>query len=320
MMKKKKIIIFCIIFTLLISLYLINYYMNNNSMYMNNDSIYMLQVSGRNYNNVVNKFQYYNEDGKLLKTEQFSDIGDISYNTIYKNKIYSFGPGGLYETDSKNMKSIKLNDKDINIVKFYNEKMYFYVNGGYKEDYYDSQICSDKNCVQTNLAVVDFVVSDEYLYVLGLNSLSIFKKDSLIKKIDLSENIPYQKILELDNRFFVVNDNKILEIVKEDLLYIVDNDFIKDRNFINYNNIVADRISKNITIMSIKNNLLSKDKDYTYLNNARITYSLNEEEMLMYKYTINNNVELFSLDGSTLVKFKPNILDNDSVFMVYKIK
>lgn len=324
-MKKNKFIIYILIIVLIcIMVFILNNLNNQKS--INKDTIYLLQTSSESLFKTSNKFKYYNKNGELIKEETFNDTGDVSYKTTINNKIYSFGPGGLYETDPNKLTTKKISKKDINIVKYYDEKLYYYVNGGYKNSSYDSQICNNENCIKNNFPITDFIINKEYTYILGLNELAIYKDKELIKFIDLTEFKPYQKFLEINNRIFIINNNEIKEIIDTTINNYSSNNYIKAINFEIYKNkldetLIFDRTTNKLNVIELNNNSLTISNSYNTNKGYRITYSLKTEEIIQYNFDYNSKKITFKkLNKEVIDEFKIKISKNESVYMAYKIK
>lgn len=168
-----------VLFVILV-LFIIGVFINKRNEYIidENDRVYLVQISNIMDGKIANKFHYYNGKGQLIKTEEFLDKGDVSYNSVYENKIFSYGPGGLYETDVSNFLTKKLFNEDINIVHFFENEIYYYVNIGFGENNkYNGKICNKKYCLNVDTIVFDFFIDNNYTYILGLDCIYIMEKN-----------------------------------------------------------------------------------------------------------------------------------------------
>ena len=233
-MNNKRSLVYILVFILIIIIlvpiilmYINTRYNEKIDMEMYNQ-IYLLQTSNiSNREGVENKFQYYDQYGNLIKEEKFKDKGDISYNCYDSNHIYSFGPGGLYKTDCNNMKTTKISEEDINIVKFYNGEMYYFVNNGFLNKAYSSTLCTPNDRIELDFFLLDFVKHNGKYYILGLDSLYIYDENGdITKKIDISSLKFYQKILEIDNRIFLINESSFYEIKNDEIIYFSTNNIM----------------------------------------------------------------------------------------------
>ncbi|MBO5477605.1 MAG: hypothetical protein J6A15_07635 [Clostridia bacterium] len=325
-MKIKKIYKFLIILLIIIIVLLIK----SKSIYVfetENKQIYLIQISSINSGNVVNKFQYYNENGKIIKEEKFEDSGDVSYSCTNMNYIYSFGPGGLYKTDSINMETIKLSDEDINIVKFYNNKMYYFVNNGFKSNGYESKICTENECIKVDFFILDFAIYNNKYYILGMDSLYVYNvSNDLIKKIDLSDFGAYQKILEIQNKIFIVNESSFYEIKEEKIEFFSDNNIIKDLNFKSYKNskgeqYIIDNDMKKILKIELLDNSMNIKEEKDISSQFKISYAFNLNERIGYRIDYEKKEIIISeLNNNILAKFNINIHRNEAIFKIYKLK
>lgn len=292
--------------------------------------LYLIQTSSQNLKNTTNKFQYYNEQGKIVKEETFKDNGDISYNAVYGKYVYSYGPGGLYQTDTEKYKTKKLSDKDINIVHFFQDTMFYYENIGFKNNKYESKICNNNQCIDIDFAVVDFVVNKEYYYVLGLESFYIYKNDEKIQKIDVSNSKLFQRILTIDHRFFLFTEEQIYEIKDETIEIINENNIIQDINFVfydktNHEKFIFDRVNKKIITISLGKEGLKqieeyKWKEYEQNKICRVSYSFMEQQPIFYSIDYNNRMLVMEDLNGKILKIKMNLKKSEPVFMIYKIK
>lgn len=301
------------------------YFYSNNKRNLNYNELYLIQTSTINSKNTTNKFQYYNEQGKIVKEEIFKDNGDVSYNTVYGKYVYSYGPGGLYQTNIEKYETKKLSDKDINIVHFFDNNMFYYENIGYKDNKYEGKICNNDKCIDIDFAVVDFAINNEYYYVLGLESLYIYKNDEKIQKINVSDLKLYQKILTIDNRFFIFTDKQIYEIKNEEVENINENNFIKDVNFAFYdksNNekFIFDKVNNKIIVIKLEKESFKKIEEYELIKSSWDSYSFSAQQPIFYSIDHDNSVLVIRDLNKKTSKIRINLKKNEPVFMAYKIK
>lgn len=122
-----------------------------------------------------NTLAFLNEKSEVINEKKFNKCGDISYNYTNGDLVYSMGPGGLIESDMSKLSSTKLLDDDINIVKSYEDGIYYYNNLGIvKDDNYYTKICNNKKCINHFTPVEDFEVKNNKIYVLYENELYIY--------------------------------------------------------------------------------------------------------------------------------------------------
>lgn len=291
------------------------------------DQIYLIQTSNISSKEVENKFQYYDQYGNLIKEEKFKDKGDISYNCYNSNYIYSFGPGGLYETDYNTMETHKISEEDVNIVKFYNEEMYYFINNGFLEGTYSSIICTPDTRIKLDFFLLDFVKYNKKYYILGLDSLYIYDdKGVALKKINISDFKFYQKIIEIDNRIFLVNETSFYEVKNDEIAYFSDNGIIKDLNVEQYNNsdnvnLVIDNDLNRILKIELLENHISISKFLDITSNFKTTYDFNSKKLIQYNVDYNNKkITINELKNNSISEFNIKISKNESVFKVYKLK
>lgn len=320
-MLKKRIVV--LLFFIII-IFNVCIFINNCSKKVKNRKIYLVQISELNVKNTINKFKYYDDNGKLIKEESFSDIGDVSYYSINNDFIYSYGPGGLYKTDVNNLKTKKISEKDINIVKVFNGSMFYYENIGYKNNCYFSKICNEKGCIDTNMAVIDFAIDEDFYYVLGLDSLYIYKDSKEINKINLLNNLTYRKILNLNNDFYLLDDKNFYEINPDGLGKKYKNIAIKDSNFsviqTNNDNIyIFDRIANTISVIDIENiNIL---KIFNLKVKGWFSYSFESNRPILYTVDYDGKKLLFfDIDNNKIREFAIKLNKNESIFMAYELQ
>lgn len=310
---KKRMIFFIIAVIFIIVIYL-----------KKSESVYLFQISNINsLNKCVNKFVYYNENGKIIKEEKFNDIGDISYNYVFLDYIYSFGPGGLYETNYKKMETKKISDEDVNILKFYDNNMYYYVNNGYDSNGYAGKIYGENKVLQLNFFVVDFAVINNDYYILGFDSLYIFNKNNeFVKNIDLTNLKVYQKILEIDNRAFLLNKNSFYEIKNKDIELFDDNNIIRDLNFEYYNNkYIFDNDTNNIYSISLKDREILLEEITNLSPDVRIFHDFVSDNKMQININYDNKcLKIYDLDKSLISKFNLKISKDEAIFNIYRLK
>lgn len=291
-----------------------------------NSEIYVAQISKIQSNKMINKFNYYDGSGKLIKEETFLDNGDISYNSIDGDCIYSYGPGGLYKTDTNILETIKLSDKDINIVKFFDGNMFYYENIGYKDNSYSSKVCGEYDCIDLNMVVVDFAIDKNYNYILGLDSLYIYKDFKLIKTIDLSHDKVYQKILNINNHFYLLSSQYLYRINNSAVEKQFENDIITDSNFlalnINDNELyIFDRNSNRLSVLKEENEAIDRMKTFDVESKWSFSFSFESDKPILFNVDYNKK-ELSFIDiyNKKISEFKIPLMSDESLFMAYKIK
>lgn len=324
----KKIYKVIVVLFVILVLFIVGTFINKKKEYIidEDDRVYLVQISNIMNGKTINKFHYYNGKGKLVKTEEFSDRGDVSYNSVYENKIFSYGPGGLYETDVSNFLTKKLFNEDINIVHFFENEMYYYVNIGFGEDNkYNGKICNKNNCLDVDTMVLDFFIKNNYTYILGLDCIYIYDGEKLLKQVDLAQNKPFQNLLRIGDRGFIVYQNQIMELKNSEIENFSENNILKDINFELYPNnnknsvMLFDRNRNSIFTLSIENEIFKEESIEKIIQNWRVSYSFKNFE-IMYYIVDYNNKEIIINNNNDSIKLKIQLSKNDSVFKVYEIK
>ena len=293
--------------------------------FQNNDYLYFFQVSSVDSNKVINKFLYYNSQGVLIKEDKFIDNGDVSYSSINDKYIYSYGPGGLYQTNSQNLETKKISNKDINLIHFFNDKMFYYENLGYNNEKYEGKICDDVTCLTIDFPVVDFAIDNSYYYVLGLDFLNIYKDQIRVKKIDLSTLNIFQKILKIDNHFFLLNNESIFEIYHESILEKFQNKNIIDTNFAIYDKssnekYIFDRLSNNVSIIKLNDDQITIKNIFTNKSNGWISYSFRSYEPILYTVDYKTkSINIGLINQNYVIKFDIDLDEYESIFMIYEL-
>ena len=317
-MKKRIIIIVSLILVIaLITLCIISFYNNKRIEQELNDAqeLYLVYLNGKGLFGNQNKFQLYNENGKLIKEETFKG-NNLSYEYVNNTLIHFAGLGGLYEFNIDTLSLQKLSNKNINIVKFYDDEMYYYDNENY-------QICYNDNCIDVDMIVGDFVIKDNYLYVLG-QKLKIYENNELIEEFDYSDEKIITKIYNLNNKLLIINEYKILEIdgttikeltninEEEELIYY------QDENDANY---IFDFGNQELMFVDLKENNeydVKEKIDITNITQANYDFTINSK--IYYTLDLINTLTISDLDRNVIKAFEIKKADDDTIYSVYKIR
>lgn len=317
-MKKRIIIIVSIV--LVITLIAVSLVISNNNKKIeqelnNAQELYLVYLNGKGLFGNKNKFQLYNENGKLIKEETFKGK-NLSYECINNNLIHFGGLGGLYEFNIDNLSLKKISNKNINLVKFYNDEMYYYDN----EDY---QICHNDNCIDVDMAVGDFIIKDDYLYVLG-QKLKIYKNNELIEEFDYSDKKIITKIYNLNNKLLIINEYKILEIKENKVKELTNTNevdelfYYQDENDDNY---IFDVKNQELMFVDLKENNeydIKEKIDITNINQPY--YDLTTNTNIYYTLDIINNLTIMDSNENVIKQFELKKKDNDTIYGIYKLK
>lgn len=324
--KIKKILLLFLITIFIIIILIANKHLKHKEKSINkSNATYFLQVSSDSKFRTSNKFIFTDSNGNKIKENNFIDKGDVSYTTYKDNDIYSFGPGGLYKTNIKTMDTTKLSKENVDIVKFYNNKLYYFVNLGFDKDKYASKICTKSKCQKFTFFICDFEIYGDYYYISSLDDFYIYQGDKLISKINKKALGFYSKILRINDRFFLLNKDNFYEIKNNELIKSGHNGLIKDLNFKTYTldnkTFIYDRpLNKMFEVnldkeVSIKENPISKKaKGYN-------TYSFKKNDIIFFTMDYKKNeIKVKDKDGKYLAIIMGTLNKDESVFNVYEIK
>ena len=284
----KKILILIILLTIIIILFIL-YFKNlyaKEIIYIPNgipQYIVYLNEYTSNGKNRKDWIYYYNKNYELIKKYNFNSKEKVPNQIKIKDKIYSYGYGGIYETDLNTMQTIPINtEAPVNLIKYdLYGNIYIYQNVGYENDFseYTSIILkNNEKYIEVNYAIVDFCIYNEYLYITVYNDISlkdgkilIYKDKVLTKEIDVSlENGEGNWAILNDNIFFL-STNYAYKITNQELKKIpYENANSLSRPLIT-NNLDFSKLFINSTEVFYKDNKLifSNDK-IKYINNFDI--------------------------------------------------
>lgn len=173
---------------------------------------------------------YYDEKFELIHIEDFKPKDKVPNQIMLNDKIYSYGYGGIYETDIISKETTAVNtEAAINIVKNDNYgNIYIYQNFGFEKGdsgKYNSKILKNNvEYLQLDYPVVDFCIYNNILYVTTYNDISmkdgkigIYENQKLIKEydVDLSNGEGCWAICN-ENIFFL-KTNSALDVDKAEL-------------------------------------------------------------------------------------------------------
>ncbi len=317
-MKKRIIIIASLV--LVVTLIAVSVVIYNNNKKIEQElkdaqELYLIYLNGKGLLGNKNKFQLYNEDGKLIKEQTFKG-NNLNYEYINNNLIYFSGLGGLYEFNIDNLNLKKLSSKNINIVKYYNDEIYYYNDANY-------QICHNNNCINVDMKVGDFVVKDDYLYVLG-QKLKIYKNNELIEEFDYSDKKIIMQIYNLSDKLLIINEYKILEIdgteIKE-LTSINEEEeiiYYKDENDNNY---IFDIVNQKLMSVDLKeNNEYDVKEKIDITNITHPYYDFTTNTNIYYTLDVINTLTITDLDRNIIQEFELKKSDKDIIYSIYKIR
>lgn len=254
---------------------------------------------------------YFDKEGSLICRNNFKAKNKVQNQIKIKDKVYSYGYGGIYETDLQTKKTIPLNtDVPVNIVKFDNhENIFFYQNGGFKNNnngIYDSKILKNNELFLTiDYAIVDFCIYDNYLYVTTYNDISlkkgkilIYKNKELINSFDVNlENGEGNLAIYNDNIFFLASKSafKISDFALEEIYYkniditlskpIVINNIDFSKLYINSQEVIL----KDNCLFFIEN-ILHNETNYDIYNDNSLDCSFNKEEQTLLLNSISKKI------------------------------
>lgn len=153
----------------------------------------------------------------------------------------------------------------------------------------------------------------------------IYYGEKLLKQIDLIQNKPFQNLLRIGNRGFIVYQNQIMELKNSEIKNFSENNILKDINFELYANnnknsvMLFDRDRNSIFTLSIENETFKEESIEKIIQNWRVSYSFKNSE-IMYYIVDYNNKEIIINNNNNFVKLKIQLFRNDSIFKVYEIK
>ena len=154
-----------------------------------------------------------------------------------------------------------------------------------------------------------------------MDSLYVYNvSNDLIKKIDLSDFGAYQKILEIQNKIFIVNESSFYEIKEEKIEFFSDNNIIKDLNFKSYKNskgeqYIIDNDMKKILKIELLDNSMNIKEEKDISSQFKISYAFNLNERIGYRIDYEKKEIIISeLNNNILAKFNINIHRNENGF------
>lgn len=254
---------------------------------------------------------YFDKECNLISKNNFKAKNKVPNQIKIKDKIYSYGYGGIYETDLQTKQTIPLNnDVPVNIVKYDNhENIFFYQNGGFKNDYngiYDSKILKNNELFLTiDYAIVDFCVYNDYLYVTTYNDISlkngkilIYKNKELISSFDVNlENGEGNFAIYNDNIFFLATESafKISDFALEEIHYknvdttiskpIVINNIDFSKLYINSHEVIFKD-----NCLFFTENILHNENNYDIYNDNSLDCSFNKKEQILLLNSISKKI------------------------------
>ena len=184
-------------------------------------------------------------------------------------------------------------------------------------------ICHGDICLEADMLVGDFVVNDDYLYVLG-SKLKIYQNDELIEEYDYSDERIITKIYNLNGKMLIINEFDILSINgtevtmldnihdEETLLYY------QDENGDNYIFDIDNQILMSVDLKDDYSYEVKEELDITNLIQSSYDFINNVETF--YGLDTNNNVMIMDSDNNTIKQFELNMKSNDLVYGVYRVK
>ena len=194
--------------------------------------------------------------------------------------------------------------------------MYYYASN-------KNTICHGDSCLEADMLVGDFVVNDDYLYVLG-SELKIYQNDELIEEYDYSDERIITKIYNLNGKMLIINEFDILSIngtevttldnihEEETLLYY------QDENGDNYIFDIDNQILMSVDLKDDYSYEVKEELDITNLIQSSYDFINNVETF--YGLDTNNNVMIIDSDNNTIKQFELNMKNNDLVYGIYRVK
>ena len=252
-------------------------------------------------NEVINTFEIINDDGNLIKSEQFTTNEDISYKFFDENNkvYYRFGPGGLISVDLKD-KNIKylIKDKDINSLRVEGNEIYYYENIGPDGENYRINICKLNNtskCLELNYFVNDFIVKNEHVYTVNgkkydkdSSIIHIYNKGDLIKKIPVDDS----------GSFYICNDD-VHYLTKNGMLNVENQQYIP---FVDENNIP-------LQLANTFNAFYNTSSNYYFISNEIGEIKMYHGELINEKFKLKeislkfDNIIDYEFDGKEIFTF-----------------
>ncbi len=265
---------------------------------------------------------YYNDNFELIKKYNFNSKDKVPNQIKIKNKVYSYGYGGIYETDLQTMKTTPLNTSaPVNIIKYDNfENIYIYQNYGYENNLYDKYssiiLKNNEKFLELSYAIVDFCIYDEYAYITVYNDVTlkngkilIYKEKNLIKEFDVNlENGEGNWAIYNNNIFFLNTTDayRISDFELENISYdnnvtlvrpLVVNNLDFSKLFINSNEVIF----KNNKLI-FTNSKIENIENYDIATNSFLNCYFDKEKQLLF------------LEG-TRKKISKNILKSKFIFL-----
>ena len=300
------------------------------NIYNEEEDLYLIQTSIKQKNEYINNFYVYSTKKGIIRAENFTDLGDVSYTYHDKNNVFYMGPGGLYSLNVNDYQLKKMSDKDINIVRSYGEHIYYYNNIGFVENGYSGEICSYDECIAVNIHVDDFIVNKNEISILGDGKILVYVNNEFSSEIDLSGVSYLNRIISLNGKAYLVCQNGLRQISNLGNIYQL-GDLISFNQKIGDPNVKIIETSNGNTIFYDDSNLSIYDflasfnlnKIYESDRKHRFSNSNFNDEYLFY-YIENNNIEVkYTGDFKNFEKKRLShllLISNEVVYSVYKIK
>lgn len=324
--KIKKILFLFLITIFIIIIVITNKCLKHKERSINKDNAtYFLQVSSGSKFGTSNKFIFTDTKGNKIKENKFIDKGDVSYTTYKDNDIYTFGPGGLYKTNVKTMDTTKISNENVNIIKFYNDEIYYFVNLGFDKDKYVSKICTKSKCQKFTFFISDFEIYGDYYYILSLDDFYIYQGEKLISKINKSSLSCYSEILRINDRFFLLNKDNFYEVKNDKLIKSGNNGLIKDLNFKTYTSdnktFVYDSSVNKMFEFNFDKGISIRENPISIKVNGYNTYSFKKNDIIFFTMDYKKNeIIVKDKDGKDLAILIGTLNKGESIFNVYEIK
>lgn len=280
-----------------------------------------------------NQFLFLDEKGELIKmeTDVMKSKKDIFYYELNKDKkiLYMFGNGGMVSIDFKNGEVKRLSDKNINAIGFYNERLFYYENGGFSEQKYNAKICEfEGNCNQLDYPVGKMLIHNDKLYV-----IYGYKDNNFFAIIDvLDKNLPYveQELVENAYSLFIYNDvvyltgghGIISELEPDKILFYRDingNQLeMPAKVFVNSENeiVLFDEMNRSFYKVTLENDDALCEKMLDLERGVEVYPSMNDDELTLR----NTNYDIKTLNLVTGEITDQVTINHERIYHVIKVK
>ena len=277
--------------------------------------LYLVYLTSSGFFKDKNVFQLYNENGELVKETKLAG-NQLNASYVNKDTIYFGGFGGLYEYNKDTLNIEKSADDNISIIKFYDNEIYYYVQN-------EEKICHGDECINVDMYVGDFVLKDDYLYVLG-NKLKIYQNNELVEEYDYDDESLIIKMFNLNDSLLIINEFNILKIngkevkklknIKTDEIYL----YYEDENQDNYIFDIDDQILMYVDLKDDNTYNIIEKVDITRIYQDSYDFTTNQDTY----FIINGYNKLILTDtaGKTLKEINLDVNSRDAIYGAYRLK